>query len=213
MNTKIIAVRHGETEWNKVERQQGHLNSNLTEKGKLQAKAIGDCLLNYKIDLFYSSDLGRARETAQIISKIIKLEFTTDNRLRERNLGILQGITKSEFKKLYPDDWSKFNENDPDYEMPKGESIRQRYERAINCVENLSENSKGRTILLVSHGGILMSLIYKALNLPLNQKRTFSLFNGAINIFSISEEMEWRLEVWGDTHHLEKYGIETIDDN
>lgn len=213
MVTRIIAVRHGETEWNRIEKQQGHLDSNLTDQGKLQAKSIGNGLQKYDIDKFYSSDLGRAKETSQIISSFIKMDFQLDERLRERNLGNMQGLTKKEYQIYHPHDWSKFNENSPDYELPKGESIRQRYNRAINCVEELAKMNRGKTILIVSHGGILMSLIYKTFNLPLSQKRSFSLFNGAINEFSISEEMDWRLEVWGDTNHLKKYGLETIDDN
>jgi probable phosphoglycerate mutase len=213
MKTKIIAVRHGETEWNKIEKQQGHLNSNLTELGKLQAKAIGDGLHKIKFDKFYTSDLGRAIETSEIISDLIKVDFITDMRLRERNLGRLQGLTKNEYKNKYPEDWMLFIRNDPDYILPDGESIKQRCERAINCIEELASQNMNSTVLIVSHGGILMSMVYKALKLPLNQKRTFSLYNGSINIFSISHTMEWNLEVWGDTHHLEKYGLETLDDN
>jgi probable phosphoglycerate mutase len=213
MKTKIYAVRHGETEWNKIGKQQGHLNSNLTETGKLQAKAMGDGLQNIIFDAFYSSDLGRAIETSEIISEFIKKEFITDSRLRERNLGSLQGLTKNEFKDRYPDEWMKFNQNDPEYELPDGESIHQRYERAINCIEDLALKNLNKTILLVTHGGILMSMMYKTLKLPLNQKRAFSLYNGSINVFSISNVMEWNLEVWGDTNHLEKYGLKTLDDN
>jgi probable phosphoglycerate mutase len=213
MKTKIYAVRHGETEWNKIGKQQGHLNSNLTESGKLQARAMGDGLLKIKFDACYSSDLGRAIETSEIISNFIKIDFITDSRLRERNLGTLQGLTKSEFKDKYPDEWMKFNRNDPEYELPEGESIRQRYERAINCIEDIALKNDNKTILLVTHGGILMSMMYKTLKLPLNQKRSFSLYNGSINVFSISDTMEWNLEVWGDTNHLEKFGLKTIDDN
>lgn len=213
MTTKIIAVRHGETEWNRVEKQQGQLNSNLTEQGRLQAKAIGDCLQSMSIDAFYSSDLGRALETSRIISEFIKIDFTTDKRLRERHLGTLQGLTKEEFRKKYPDEWLRFKKNDPDYVLPEGESGRQRYDRATRCVEDLVSKNAGKTLLLVSHGGVIMSFFYKTLNLPLHRKRTFSLFNGAINAFSISETLEWSLDLWGDTHHLQKYGLETLDDN
>lgn len=211
--TKIYAVRHGETEWNKIEKQQGHLNSNLTDLGRLQAKAIGDGLRKIRFDNFYTSDLGRAIETSEIISGIIGKDFITDFRLRERNLGILQELTKNVFQRKYPDEWIKFTSNDPEYVLPNGESIMQRHERAIKCIEEISSHNLDKTILIVSHGGTLMSMFHRALNLPLNQKRSFSLYNGSINVFSISDKMEWNLEVWGDTHHLEKYGLETLDDN
>lgn len=213
MKTTIYAVRHGETEWNKLEKQQGHLNSNLTELGRLQAEAIGDGLQKINFDKFYTSDLGRAIETSEIISHFIKMDFITDSRLREQNLGTLQGLTKKEFKDTYPDDWRSFTNNDPDYVVPGGESIKQRYERAINCIEDLALQNMNKTILIVTHGGIVMSIIHKALHIPLNQKRSFSLYNGSINIFTISDKAEWNLEVWGATHHLEKYGLATLDDN
>ncbi len=142
---KIFAVRHGETEWNKIEKQQGHLNSNLTECGKLQAKVLGDGLCKNKFDSFYTSDLGRAIETSEIISNCIKKDFIPDLRLRERHLGTLQGLKKAEFKDKYPDEWMKFNSNDPDYVLPGGESIRQRYERAIHGIEDIALHNLNTT--------------------------------------------------------------------
>lgn len=213
MKAKIFAVRHGETEWNKIEKQQGHLDSNLTELGRLQAKAIGDGLKKNNFDKIFSSDLGRAIETSEIISDYIRIDFVTDARLRERNLGCLQGLTKNEFKSRYPDEWISFSQNNPDYVIPDGESIKQRHVRAVNCIEELALQNMNSTILLITHGGILMSMMYKTLKMPLNQERSFSLYNGSINTFSVSDKKEWNLEVWGDTHHLEKYGLETLDDN
>lgn len=213
MDTTIIAVRHGETEWNKIEKQQGHLNSDLTDLGVRQAKALAEGLNGYNIDFFYSSDLGRAIQTASIISQIIGKDFITDERLRECNLGILQGLTKKEFDKKYPDHAEKFKSNDPDYRIPSGESIRDRYARCVDCVEDLSRKHYGKTILMVAHGGVLMSFIHKALNIPLTQKRTYSLFNGSINTFSLSKDAEWKLEVWGDVSHLNAGGLVYLDDN
>ncbi|HAJ80412.1 MAG TPA: histidine phosphatase family protein [Fibrobacteres bacterium] len=213
MNTTIIAVRHGETEWNKIEKQQGHLNSDLTELGIRQAYAMADGLKGFNIEYFYSSDLGRAIETSLIISKAINIKFIPETRLRERNLGILQGLTKGEFNIKHPEDYEKLKSNDPDYRIPNGESIRDRYVRCISCVEDFSKIHFGKTILIVSHGGILMSLIHKALEIPLTSLRNYSLFNGSINVFSISENSKWRLEIWGDVSHLRANSLATIDDN
>lgn len=89
----------------------------------MQAKAIGDGLQKIRFDNFYTSDLGRAIETSEIISDFIGKDFITDSRLRERNLGILQGLTKSEFKSNYPDEWMKFKSNDPEYRRPGGNQV------------------------------------------------------------------------------------------
>ena len=213
MTTTIIAVRHGETEWNKVGKQQGHLNSNLTELGIRQAHAIADGLSKFSIDGFYCSDLGRAIQTATIISQKNGKEFIPDMRLREQNLGILQGLTRSAFQSQFPEEYSQLECNDPDYRIPGGESIRDRFLRCTNCIEDLSKAFYGKSILIVGHGGVLMSCIQKALCIPLTQKRTFSLLNGSINVFSISETMEWRLEIWGDISHLQSRNLSTYDDN
>ncbi len=213
MPTTIIAVRHGETEWNKIEKQQGHLNSDLTGLGVRQAEAMAEGLKGYTIDHFYSSDLGRAVRTAEIISKTIGIPFTTDVRLRERHLGILQGMTKMEFESTYPHEANLFKRHDPDYRIPEGESIRDRYLRCITCVEDLHNRHRDSTLLIVSHGGMLMSLIHRALDLPLNAERSFSLYNGSINSFSITGDGRWRLESWGIIDHLRVHGLATLDDN
>jgi 2,3-bisphosphoglycerate-dependent phosphoglycerate mutase len=213
MDTTIIAVRHGETEWNKAGKQQGHLNSNLTELGIRQAQAIADGMQKLSIDKFYCSDLGRAVQTAKIISQNIGKEFIPDTKLREQNLGILQGLTRNDFKLQFPKEYSQFISNNPDYRIPEGESIRERFSRCINYIEEISKIHRGKSILIVTHGGALTSFIQKALSIPLTQKRTFSLLNGSINIFSISETMEWRLEVWGDINHMHAHNLDTFDDN
>lgn len=105
---------------------------------------------------------------------------------------------------------AKFATNDPDYVFPQGESARQRFERCVRTTEEIAARHIGQTILIVAHGGVLNSFFYKALNIPLTEPRRFSLFNGSINVFSISEN-EWRLETWGDIHHLR--GLDTLDDS
>jgi len=213
MKTTIIAVRHGETEWNKVEKQQGHLDSPLTISGRLQAEAMGDGLRECTIDVFYSSDLGRAVETSEVIEKHVRLPFVTDERLRERHLGNMQGLTKKEYRERFPDEWQRFRSYDPDYALPGGESVRQRYERAVGYVEEIALRHIGKSVLIVTHGGILMSMMYRTLRLPLHQERTFTLCNGGINVFTITSELRWNLEVWGDTHHLAVHGLSAMDDN
>jgi probable phosphoglycerate mutase len=212
MMTKIIALRHGETQWNSIGKQQGHLNSDLTDTGVKQAEAAAEALGNFSFDYFYSSDLGRAIQTSMIISETVHKEFITDIHLRERHLGILQGLTMLEFEQLHPEEAKRFREYDPDYRIPGGESIRDRYDRSIRCIENLARRHHGSTLLIVSHGGILASMFQKATNMPLTQRRAFSLLNMSLNVFTISQTGEWFLEIWGDICHLKNRGLATIDD-
>jgi probable phosphoglycerate mutase len=210
--TRIIALRHGETEWNSIGKQQGQLNSDLTEAGIRQAEAVAESLKNYSIDHYYSSDLGRAIQTASIISSIIKKEFTTNTGLRERHLGIMQGFTMQEFGQLYPEVALRFREHDPDYRIPEGESIRDRFERGVRCIESLVKKHPGTTILIITHGGILTGMFQKAIDIPLHQRRTFSILNMSLNIFTISEQMQWFLETWGDICALNLKGLSAVDD-
>ncbi len=208
--TILYAVRHGETEWNLAGRQQGHLDSPLTESGIKQAPALADGLLAKGIDVLYSSDLGRALHTSELIGTKIALPVNTDRRLSERHLGTMQGLTKEAFRQQFPGEWADFHSGDPDYCFPGGESARQRYERSVSCVEDLAQRYPGQTVLVVTHGGVLNGLFYKATRIPLSEPRQFSLFNAAINSFSVCGD-SWRLESWGDTCHLR--GMPTLDDN
>ena len=208
-STVIIAVRHGETEWNLIGKQQGHLDSPLTERGIRQANALAVGLAGLGIDKIFSSDLGRAVNTAEIIAAKLNLPVQLDRRLRERHLGSLQGFFLSEWRRQYPDEWSAFESRDPDYCLPGGESARQRYERTVGCIEELAQKNSGHTILIVAHGGVLNGLFYKTIGIPLSTPRRFSLFNAAINSFTFDGD-SWRLDTWGETRHLQ--GIDTLDD-
>jgi len=174
---------------------------------------MADGLKDYPIDHFYSSDLGRAVQTASIIARTMGTSFETEIRLRERHLGVLQGMTKRKFEIAYPLEAYRLKSRDPDYRIPQGESIRDRSMRSITCAEELHRRYRNRTILVVTHGGILMSLMHRALNLPLEAKRSFSLYNGSINSFSIADEGQWRLESWGRIDHLRAHGLDALDDN
>lgn len=199
--TTVYAIRHGETEWNIEGKQQGHLDSPLTENGIKQAHAIADALAGFGIEQIYSSDLGRAAQTAEIISCKLNIAAGFDQRLRERNLGSLQGMTKSEYQKKFPKNYSAFHTEDPDYVIPGGESARCQYKRCTDGCTELAMRHPGGKILIVTHGGVLTSLFYCTFGIPLEKPRRFSLFNAAINCFSVIDH-KWYLSTWGDISHL-----------
>jgi probable phosphoglycerate mutase len=206
---EVIVVRHGETEWNRIGRQQGHLDSPLSETGIAQAEAIAERLAGEEFTALYSSDLGRAFHTAERIAARTGREIIKDARLRERHLGIFQGLTREEAHVKHPDESERLDSGDPDYRIPGGESARARYERMVACIEEIAARHPGERIVIVSHGGALRSLFYRTVGIPLSAPRAFKLFNASINRFYF-EDGAWKLATWGDISHLD--GLDTIDD-
>ena len=205
--TELVVVRHGQTVWNQLGRQQGWLDSALSELGIAQAEAIADALAAEHFDALYSSDLGRAMQTAEIIAGQLGLEVIPEPRLRERHHGILAGLTMAEFERDHPAEYAQLRGGDPDWTIPGGESTRQRYERHIACGDQLAERHPGERLLIVAHGGVLNSFFRRATGQAIASPRSFSLFNASINAFSISAA-RWTLLLWGDTHHLRDLGTE-----
>ena len=207
--TTIIIIRHGETQWNIKGRWQGHLNSELTDCGVEQAEAAGQGLMNYQFSRIYSSDLGRAVQTADIISEITQKKIIFDKRLRERNLGIFQGLTMPEMGHQYPEEFQKFSSLDPDFIIPGGESARQVVNRSTECFFNIANNHDGETIVVVTHGGILSSFLRHVLGIPFSTPRKFKIWNASINIF-VYQNHQFEVHTFGNTHHLNR--IDTLDE-
>lgn len=199
--TRFIVVRHGETEWNLVSREMGQLDSPLTERGIEQARRVGDRLASMNVDHLYTSDLGRAMDTARIIADRCALRLRVDQRLRERHTGIFQGLTKAERRERYAAEDDALGTIGVDYIIPGGESARQRRERAVVCLEELAERHAGKSVLLVTHWGILMALMEFVLGLPYPSNQRFKLLNCAINVL-LRDRNGWSVETWGDIAHL-----------
>ncbi|HOO71498.1 MAG TPA: histidine phosphatase family protein [Spirochaetota bacterium] len=205
--TEIIALRHGETEWNRKGIQQGHLDSPLTEPGRQQALLAGRFLRAEGASRLYTSDLGRALRTAEIIGAEVGLQPLIVPGLRERCLGLIQGMSLEEFSRKHPDECRLFLSSLPDYVPPEGESIRQRHERIINAVMNIADENAGTTIIMVMHGGGLDSLLRHTLDIPLESKRMFSLYNTSVARFTFGREFKF-LRSWGCTGHLSRTALD-----
>ena len=200
--TRVILIRHGATTWNLEGRYQGQLDSPLTPSGFAQARALSNRLAGVKFAALYSSDLGRARQTAQCIAESSSHEVRTDTRLRERHLGIFQSLLKVEMKQKFPDEYRLFKSGGPDCVIPQGESGRQSAERSNACLEELARRHSDETIVVVAHGGTLSALLRRALGIPFESPRRFEQFNGSWNVFRF-DDGKWFLDTWGDVSHLQ----------
>ncbi|HUX21967.1 MAG TPA: histidine phosphatase family protein [Spirochaetia bacterium] len=219
--TRVLLVRHGETVWNKEGRIQGHLDSDLTPRGVAQASSVASRLKGYGFDALYSSDLGRAFKTAERIAAATGCRIIREPRLRERNLGIFQGMTEGEILERYPVEWERFRSMEPDYRIPDGESSRDRILRSESLLDEVAERHSGETVLFVTHGGILDGIFRLVTGLPLDLPRQFKIWNAGVNVISraalgtqedtgplfsggpASAPAEgWMIELWGDTGSL-----------
>ena len=204
--TEIILVRHGETQWNIEKRWQGHADSPLTEKGVYQAKAIANRLSAISFSALYSSDLGRAMQTAGIISEVTGHDIIADKRLRERNVGVLQGMTLEEMMDQYPKEFEQYRNQRAEYIIPEGESANQRATINIEFLTSLAQKHVGECAVIVTHGGVLNNLFKYVLKIPPEGNRRYKIYNAAINSFRYSDK-GWILRTWGDISHYDQPGV------
>ena len=152
----IYLIRHGETDWNVVRRVQGNTDIPLNENGKSQARDVSEKIANLKINRIISSDLSRAKETAEIINKKVNTDIILDNRLREVNYGDLEGELIEDFTE---ETWNTFFSNP---EKSNGESRKNVYIRIKSFLDELSKE-EGNS-LVVTHGGALRMMMYYSKN-------------------------------------------------
>jgi probable phosphoglycerate mutase len=199
--TRFIVVRHGETAWNAQGRIQGHLDSPLNEEGMAQALLLAERLAAEPFDHFYSSDLGRALQTAQPLADRTGKQPIAEGQLRERGLGVFQGLTAAQCQRAYPEDYRRFHGRDPDHAMPGGESIRELNRRVAALFEELANRHSGGCVVAVTHGGVLDALYRHVTRIALDRQRDFPVFNASVNRIR-REDGGWVLESWGDISHL-----------
>lgn len=199
--TVLTLVRHGETEWNAAGRIQGHLDIPLSATGQAQAAAIGRRLGGEIFDAVLSSDLERALQTARPIARQPGQTILRDARLRERHLGVLQGLTGEEAAMRQPQAWLAFKARNPDAALEGGETLAEFSRRVVGLIEELLNTYSARRLLLVTHGGVLDVAYRHATALPLNLPRDFPIYNASINVLR-HRGGAWTVESWGDVSHL-----------
>ena len=151
LETNIFLVRHGETEWNKLNRLQGNQDSPLTKNGIKQAHEVKKSLEQYVIDKAYVSPLKRARDTIDIILKGRNLEAVIANDLKEINLGPWEGKTRRETALSHPDEYIAFWKKPDSFNLPDAETFQELQHRMVKELESIFIKGKNKNILVVSH--------------------------------------------------------------
>ncbi len=209
--TQLILIRHGETVWNTERRMQGHLDSPLTARGLWQAEQLGERMQSLPFTTLYSSDLPRAHRTAQHIAAVTSHAIVTDERLRERNFGMFEGLTQAEMQAREPQAYARFMSRDPQYAVPGGESPAEFFARCRAALEELAHRHADETIAVVTHGLVLDCAYRAASGLALEAQRPVPLVNASLNWFSCGHD-GWCAGRWGDADHLGVDGVTLFGD-
>lgn len=199
--TRILAIRHGETDWNRVSRIQGQTDIALNDQGRWQAQRLGLALGSEPLAAVYSSDLGRALQTAQHLAEPHGLVVQTDPALRERCFGAYEGMTWSELEAAEPEAIRRWRQRDPAFAPPGGETLVQLQQRVVAALSRVAALHPGQLIAVVTHGGVLDSLYRAATRLALQAPRSWELPNTGVNRLLWSPE-GLSLLAWADTQHL-----------
>ncbi len=208
--TRICLVRHGETSWNAEKRIQGNIDIGLNETGLAQAEAAAQWLSTRPIEALYSSDLQRARQTAQRLAGALQLVPILRPEFRERRYGLFEGLTYEQSRTRYPDVYGLFEERVPEFVIPYGgESLQQLQLRVSAGLRRLVDEHPGQTIAVVTHGGVLDIVNRLVRGTSLRQPRDFLIPNAGISWVSATGDC-WRMEAWGVTDHLTMVGLDEL---
>ncbi len=209
--TRILAIRHGETDWNVDTRIQGQLDIPLNDTGRWQAHRLALAVAEEGIDAIYASDLLRAFETAESVARGAGCGIHVDTGLRERGFGIFEGLTFKEIEQRWPEQSERWRRRDPDFGPEGGERLRDFYDRCVSTAERLAAAHPGQTIALVAHGGVMDCLYRAATRVALQAPRTWELGNASINRLLYTPQ-GLTLVGWSDTYHLEEASLDESSD-
>lgn len=199
---RLCLIRHGETDWNAGRRIQGNIDVPLSALGHAQARATAQALVAEEFSALYTSDLSRARQTAEALAHLTHLPLREEPALRERHYGIFQGLTHEECAARHPHDYARHLARDPDFAPAGGESLAAFAARVLAVCNRLAMDHVGEKIALFTHGGVLDVVYRRATHRPLAAPRDFLIPNCGINWLEIDGE-RWTLLSWAERDHLE----------
>lgn len=208
MSTEVLFIRHGETDWNRIKRIQGHIDIPLAETGVAQARRLAQRVLREvrdgaRLDAIYSSDLQRAQQTAAPAAEALGLTLRLDAGLRERAYGVFQGHDSAEIAARFPDEYAVWQTRDPGFAPPGGESSRMFYHRILHAVDTIVAAHPGGRIACVTHGGVLDCIYRRAHGLPLDAPRSYALLNTSVNRVEFADDGCLQVLAWADVAHLD----------
>jgi broad specificity phosphatase PhoE len=167
--TTLLLARHGETDWNRARRWQGHADRPLTDRGRAQATALAERLADIELDAVYSSDLRRARETAEAVARAQGLDVVELPELREVDVGSWEGLTRDEAEVRFPDGFRRWRAGGTGWD--DGETYAAMSTRVLAAADRIANEHEGGRILIVSHGGPIRAIHGAALEMDVEDYR------------------------------------------
>jgi 2,3-bisphosphoglycerate-dependent phosphoglycerate mutase len=203
--THVVIIRHGQSRGNAEGRFGGHTDTPLSPRGHKQAQATAKALAAEKFDAIYSSDLPRAIATAAPLAKLTGAPLVTTDALRERSVGVMEGLTFEEAAGQHPEQYQALLRRDFEHVLLGGESYRQTLDRASRKLDEAIEQHKGGRIALFAHTGTICILILHlmgALDAPELKPVWIATANCGIARFDLRDDGFVRVLAINDTRHL-----------
>jgi alpha-ribazole phosphatase len=169
METVLWLIRHGQTEWNAEGRYTGQSDIPLNEHGRAQAQALAEKLQACPPEVIVSSDLQRARETAEVIATACQLPLYTDPRLREINQGVWEGLFFPEIQSRFAQEFAARQANPLEVSAPGGETVGEVQKRVLTAVAQIVQQYHGRRVAIVAHGLVLALIKAHCTDYPITQ--------------------------------------------
>jgi len=198
---KLYLVRHGETDWNKLEKCQGVSDIPLNTNGIRQAKDLAFSLRDEKFSAIYASDLSRAITTANEVANYHSLDVNIDERFREMDQGEFEGLEFGHLREKYGDVLKKWRDDPETLRIPGGETLTEVQERAWNGINNLLNLYKDESVLLVSHNMTIITLLCKFSEKSLLSFREFTVKESSKSVISCNNNI-FTIELFNDISHL-----------
>ena len=191
----IFLLRHGETDWNRDHRCQGIVDLDLNGTGVRQANEVAAYLRHERIHSIYSSNLRRAVQTAEVVSREHGLSIQIEPNLRELDHGELEGLTFEEIRDKYGEFIQKWRSEPADLLLPGGERLADVAERAWSAVNRIIDRHiEEHRIVLVSHNFPIVAILCRITNTPLNQYRSFHLDPCGLTHLAFSQNGGWEIK-------------------
>jgi broad specificity phosphatase PhoE len=203
--TRVLLIRHGQSEGNAAGRFGGHTATPLSPRGRKQAEATAQALHAENITAIYSSDLSRAVETAMPLARLTGLDVEQTDAFRERGVGVMEGLTFEEAAALHPEQYAALIRRDFDHVILGGESYRQMLERASSQLDRAIAGHAGGRICVFSHTGTICILalhLMGALDAPQLRPVWVATANCGITRFELRTDGFVRVLAINDTRHL-----------